>query len=920
VPSGRIRRTESLAVAFLLALFLPALLAPAALGATFTVDDERDLPEVDPGDNVCAAITPEQTTVCTLRAAIQEANGTPATRDLISVPAGFYQLTAGALTISSNMEVSGEGALSTSVSGDGGDRVFDVAAGATVSLGAMTISDGRGNADNGHFGGNVRSAGTLAIVDSTLTNGQANSGGAVANTGGTLMVSRSTLTLNSAPADPGAGGDAGAILNFGDTGKPAILTIENSTISGNQARLTGGVTSYNNAENSVTIRDSTIAFNDSGDRGFAGGVEIGGGSATVRNSIVANNTSPVQPANPNCSGTGISSLGHNLESGTDCGFKASTDIQQSDPQLDSLGNNGGATDTHALLEGSPAIDAGDDVNCPATDQRGTTRPQRSGCDIGAFEAGPLPYMDIASSGPLTHIFVGNALGCQVQYAGDEAFSFFPRGGIPGDCGTFLRIGDPTASFQPISQSGVTGSGTQGDPFKVVTRVAAVDTAVELTRTDSYVVGDDFYRSDVTITNTGDGVENTLLWQGADCYLQDSDSGYGFYDAATGGVYCSASPNNSPPARLEGFVPLSPGSTWYEGPFSGAFDPGPSGFPNSCQCDELLDNGMGLAWTVDVGPFGSATRSFLTTFSPTGQAFDNLPPDTTITAGPPPSTTSTEASFSFQSSEAGSAFECRLDGGAFGPCASPRSFSGLTPGDHTFEVRATDPSGNVDPTPAARSWTVDPPAPAVTTQAARPRTVDELPVPQLGVNVNVQELSGQVFVGVRGVAASAKGARASQKGITFVPLSEARQIPVGSFLDTRRGKLRLQSARDPRGTRQNGDFSQGLFQVLQSRRSRGLTDVVLKGASFSSCRRGGRGKRATAAASIRRRLRANARGRFRTSGRHSAATVRGTAWLTADRCDGTLTKVTRGKVAVRDFRRRKTVVVRAGKSYLARAKR
>jgi hypothetical protein len=72
--------------------------------------------------------------------------------------------------------------------------------------------------------------------------------------------------------------------------------------------------------------------------------------------------------------------------------------------------------------------------------------------------------------------------------------------------------------------------------------------------------------------------------------------------------------------------------------------------------------------------------------------------------------------------------------------------------------------------------------------------------------------------------------------------------------------------------------------------------------------------------MRRRLRANARGRFRSRGRYSAATVRGTIWLTEDRCDGTLTKVTRGRVAVRDFRRKRTVIVRAGKRYLARAPR
>jgi hypothetical protein len=270
------------------------------------------------------------------------------------------------------------------------------------------------------------------------------------------------------------------------------------------------------------------------------------------------------------------------------------------------------------------------------------------------------------------------------------------------------------------------------------------------------------------------------------------------------------------------------------------------------------------------------------------------------------------------------------------CATHNSFTHPPP-DTALQVAETDvgadgvvSSDDVPETLVAegvasggRIISASPPPPSgQPVPARRQLRLADLPNPELGTIVNVQELRGQVLVGIPAHLVRAASARPSQKGITFVPLSEARQIPVGSFLDNRRGTVRVQSARDRAGTRQNGDFSQGLFQVLQSRRrsARGLTDVVLKGASFSSCRRAGRGKRATAAASIRRRLRANARGRFRTRGRHSAATVRGTAWLTADRCDGTLTKVTRGKVAVRDFRRRKTVVVRAGKSYLARARR
>ena len=125
-------------------------------------------------------------------------------------------------------------------------------------------------------------------------------------------------------------------------------------------------------------------------------------------------------------------------------------------------------------------------------------------------------------------------------------------------------------------------------------------------------------------------------------------------------------------------------------------------------------------------------------------------------------------------------------------------------------------------------------------------------------------------------------------------------------------------------RQSGRFSGGLFQVLQSRAraAKGLTELRLKGsaAKFRRCR--STSSNASASRLSRRairRLRGNARGRFRTRGRHSAATVRGTVWEVTDRCDGTLTKVRRGKVAVRDFRRRKTIVVRAGKQYLARAR-
>ena len=180
-----------------------------------------------------------------------------------------------------------------------------------------------------------------------------------------------------------------------------------------------------------------------------------------------------------------------------------------------------------------------------------------------------------------------------------------------------------------------------------------------------------------------------------------------------------------------------------------------------------------------------------------------------------------------------------------------------------------------------------------------------PKPILGRAVNVAVVSGQVLVKL--------------PGQRFVPVSSARQIPVGSFLDTTRGTVRLTSAANSRGAVQSGDFSGGVFQVAQSRSGGGLTDLNLSGGSFGGCAVGA-GRRAVATRSSRvvRRLRGNARGRFRTRGRYSAATVRGTNWSVEDRCDGTLTRVVHGVVAVRDFRKRRNVTVRAGKSYLARA--
>lgn len=241
---------------------------------------------------------------------------------------------------------------------------------------------------------------------------------------------------------------------------------------------------------------------------------------------------------------------------------------------------------------------------------------------------------------------------------------------------------------------------------------------------------------------------------------------------------------------------------------------------------------------------------------------------------------------------------------------------------------TDPNGTwtlyvTDDRPGATGgiaggWVLDiatapPPQPAIPPVAG-------VPPPVLGRRVNVKRVSGKVLVSVPG----SSGARTSAtvpglKGRRFVSLASVRQIPVGSFLDTRRGTVRLTSARDSRGTVQSGRFARGVFQVRQSRRrsARGLTELRLKGGSTAGCR-GARRSEATSSRRRRiiRRLRSNTRGRFKASTKHSSGTTRGTVWKTAEGCDTTLTEVSRGAVAVRDFRRRKTVTIRSGQGYEA----
>ena len=158
--------------------------------------------------------------------------------------------------------------------------------------------------------------------------------------------------------------------------------------------------------------------------------------------------------------------------------------------------------------------------------------------------------------------------------------------------------------------------------------------------------------------------------------------------------------------------------------------------------------------------------------------------------------------------------------------------------------------------------------------------------------------------------------------SFVVLSRQAQLPTGATVDTGSGAIALTTASNAKGAEQSATFSGAAFSVTQRKGVRPMTELVLRGGDFAGCRRSNARRHFAMAARSRgpvRRLWGSGHGRFRTQGRYGSATVRGTVWLTEDRCDGTRVRVARGLVAVRDQVRRKTVSVPAGHSYLARAR-
>jgi hypothetical protein len=251
-------------------------------------------------------------------------------------------------------------------------------------------------------------------------------------------------------------------------------------------------------------------------------------------------------------------------------------------------------------------------------------------------------------------------------------------------------------------------------------------------------------------------------------------------------------------------------------------------------------------------------------------------------------------------------------------AATSTVTGLTPGT-TYHVRlvARNAQGtslgldHVFATPAAAASPIATPPPVAIpgdddsgdSDGDDTSTLPPATAPAIGESINVAPSTGSVTVRVPGASRA-------------VPLIDVASVPVGALVDTRRGSVQLRT-QVAGGKTQTGTFHGGLFEVRQPKGTGGMTELVLRG-PLPTCGAGGARAAATTAKHPPRRLWGrDDHGKFRTRASNSVATVRGTAWYTEDRCDGTLTRVTKGSVAVRDLHTGRTVVVRAGHSHLAK---
>ncbi|HEY6890949.1 MAG TPA: choice-of-anchor Q domain-containing protein, partial [Solirubrobacter sp.] len=590
------------------------------------------------------------TTCPSLRAAIAAAEVTRIA-DTINVPAGTININND-LAVDANVAaitINGASARTNIIDGGAKYRGLRLAVGAVVTMSHFTIRNGAAGQGGSNDGGGVLNLGGQLTLDGVrITGSRAARGGGLATSVSGTTGGSTTITHSLIDGNT-ASTTGGGVANIGyvETTPLTVLSMSDTTVFNNTASAAG-------AGGIVAINPGSImAVGRSTISDNVGGADGGIAGILVPVAARAQLVGSIVARNKtgtstvNCGAVKPTDGGSNVEDEKDCNF----DLGGVDPHLaDKLSSEGGEVDVLAIDAGSPAVDRLPvATNCAAgtLDQRGFYRPQGSACDAGAYE------LDQAATFTITGGPTGTITTDSVQFdfsSNDPTATPVCQLTGPGQSGGFVACYKSNA--QPYS-----GLGNGSYTFSV--RDSAFPSGPVTSRTFTVAA------LDTTITGGPNGPTNnttpTFTFTGA------------------GGAV-------SFQCRVD-TAQFAACTT----PFTTAvLAPGPHTFEVRSQS---------AAGGVDNTP---ASRAF---------TVDTTAPNTTITGGPTGTVASTSATFTYSSTEAGSTFQCALDGAAFAAC--PAGYTGLAQGTHTFQVRAIDAAGNTDATPATQSWIVDTVAPNTT---------------------------------------------------------------------------------------------------------------------------------------------------------------------------------------------------------------
>ncbi len=434
--------------------------------ATVTVDTTTDL--LDGGDtsSITNLIATPGTDGISLREAIQAANNTAGADTVTFTGSGTYQLTItgtsedaavrGDLDITDDLTLTGNGAATTIIDGNNDDRIFHIRNSATVTISGITIQNGV-ETGSGGAGVRVEASSTLNLSDTTVTNNDGTGGdGGAAHVHGTLHLDRVLVSNNSADAGGGIyyhGADGGSLTN---------VTLSGNTVTGNGGGLW--------TDTAISVSNSTITLNNANN---GGGIFTNGATVTISNTIVSDNTAT--SSNTDAVGA-FSSNGSNLIEtiGGATGFVGG-DLTGASANLVGLADNGGPTQTHALLTGNAAINAGTTSGAPAVDQRGFTRDGSP--DIGAFEFGsgvnevPVNAVPVAqTTNQDTTLVFSSGTSNQISISDPDAGSGELKITLTATNGTVTLFGTTGLTFS-------IGDGTADASMTFVGTIANINTAL-----------------------------------------------------------------------------------------------------------------------------------------------------------------------------------------------------------------------------------------------------------------------------------------------------------------------------------------------------------------------------------------------------------------------------------------------------------